>query len=195
MVWNSRSGSKRGQVFARLIIFSGSENISCHFMPLLIFTFRPSPPLDISREEADPEGRHRGVPKRTIISDNGSIRGRQIDAVECADRIHVSCAPHLFTPTDHGESKYWPSFVQSPTVCFRRNKGVEGTIRIGSRTNRKANQKICSYILQDDNLFPWFTVLESMTLAARLKIGNKSHTYRQFMVSSRHFRLSSSRLI
>lgn len=48
---------------------------------------------------------------------------------------------------------------------------------------RKANRKVCSYILQDDNLFPWFTVLESMTLAARLKIGNKSHTYRQFMVS------------
>lgn len=60
---------------------------------------------------------------------------------------------------------------------------MEGTIRIGNRNARKANRKVCSYILQDDNLFPWFTVLESMTLAARLKIGNKSHTYRQFMVS------------
>lgn len=81
-------------------------------------------------------------------------------------------------------------FVQSPLSCLplvlplllTRNNGVEGTIRIGNRTGRKANQKLCSYILQDDNLFPWFTVLESMTLAARLKIGNKSHTYRQFMV-------------
>lgn len=103
------------------------------------------------------------------------------------------CSSPFHTDDDyqnHGE--FGPSFVQSPSVCFRRNKGVEGTIRIGSRTNRKANQKICSYILQDDNLFPWFTVLESMTLAASLKIGNKSHTYRQFMVSCEFFFLYHS---
>lgn len=34
----------------------------------------------------------------------------------------------------------------------------------------KKYRKLCSYILQDDNLFPWFTVHESMTIAANLKI-------------------------
>lgn len=85
---------------------------------------------------------------------------------------------HLFTYYSHN----LPSLARPSSVPCRNN-GVDGTIRIGNGVGRKANQKVCSYILQDDNLFPWFTVLESMTLAARLKIGNKSHTYRQFMVS------------
>lgn len=35
------------------------------------------------------------------------------------------------------------------------------------------NRKICSYILQDDNLFPNFTVQENMIMAARLKISKQ----------------------
>lgn len=32
--------------------------------------------------------------------------------------------------------------------------------------------KECSYILQDDNLYGYFTVLETMQIAANLKISN-----------------------
>lgn len=34
-------------------------------------------------------------------------------------------------------------------------------------------QKHTSYILQDDNLYPWFTVHEAMTVAANLKISKE----------------------
>ncbi|CAD7079005.1 unnamed protein product [Hermetia illucens] len=50
--------------------------------------------------------------------------------------------------------------------------GVSGQISIAK--NGKESRKICSYILQEDNLFPLFTVQETMILAATLKISNKS---------------------
>lgn len=146
------------------------------------------------RKEADPSRRLWGISQWKIIGDNGTIRSGQVDPSERPHWLHVSMLSFwLTTKVPFGNRCYCiipDGFVQSPLSCLpsvfplllSRNNGVEGTIRIGNRVGRKANQKMCSYILQDDNLFPWFTVLESMTLAARLKIGNKSHTYRQFMV-------------
>ena len=45
-----------------------------------------------------------------------------------------------------------------------------------SDLSNKKCRKLCSYILQDDNLFPWFTVLESMNIAANLKISRDAMT-------------------
>lgn len=45
---------------------------------------------------------------------------------------------------------------------------------MGSSDDEKINnRKVCSYILQDDNLFPNFTVQENMIMAARLKISKQ----------------------
>lgn len=41
-----------------------------------------------------------------------------------------------------------------------------------SRSSSNA-QKLCSYILQDDNLYPFFTVNETMMTATNLKISNR----------------------
>lgn len=43
--------------------------------------------------------------------------------------------------------------------------------------------KNCSYILQDDNLYPNFTVHETMVLAANLKIANMSIDEKNLIVS------------
>ncbi|EDW03303.1 ATP-binding cassette sub-family G member 1 [Drosophila grimshawi] len=45
--------------------------------------------------------------------------------------------------------------------------GVSGTIEIGKA------RKLCGYIMQDDHFYPFFTVEETMLLAATLKISNK----------------------
>lgn len=45
----------------------------------------------------------------------------------------------------------------------------------------------CSYILQDDNLYPTFTVHESMMLAANLKIAGISNDEKNLIVSFYHF--------
>ncbi|KAM8718010.1 hypothetical protein ACLKA7_004679 [Drosophila subpalustris] len=45
--------------------------------------------------------------------------------------------------------------------------GVTGTIEIGKA------RKLCGYIMQDDHFYPFFTVEETMLLAAALKISNK----------------------
>lgn len=45
---------------------------------------------------------------------------------------------------------------------------------VGKPSGRNAQQKLCSYILQDDNLYPFFTVNEAMLIAANLKISNRS---------------------
>lgn len=42
----------------------------------------------------------------------------------------------------------------------------------GKGHNRKG-QKLCSYILQEDNLYPFFTVNETMLIAANLKISSR----------------------
>lgn len=184
---NFRTGFMRKQNFQRVHkLIKRDTRFTIHSSEIKsIFTNKfPEPtltmlfflPFDSHRKEADPERRLRGISQWTIIGDYGSIGCREINIAECPHRLPVSSnhnpnlplCPinnHLFTATEY------------------RNKGVEGSIRIGNRVGRKANKKLCSYILQDDNLFPFFTVLESMTLAARLKIGTKSYTYRQFMVS------------
>lgn len=43
---------------------------------------------------------------------------------------------------------------------------------MGNKSSTEAN-KLCSYILQDDNLYPFFTVNETMMIAANLKISNR----------------------
>lgn len=43
---------------------------------------------------------------------------------------------------------------------------------MGTKSSNNA-QKLCSYILQDDNLYPFFTVNETMMIAANLKISSR----------------------
>lgn len=43
--------------------------------------------------------------------------------------------------------------------------------------------KKCSYILQDDNLYSTFTVLETMVLAANLKIADMTADEKNLIVS------------
>lgn len=45
--------------------------------------------------------------------------------------------------------------------------GVSGTIEIGKA------RKLCGYIMQDDHFYSFFTVEETMLLAATLKISNE----------------------
>lgn len=52
-------------------------------------------------------------------------------------------------------------------------------IKLGSN---KYSRK-CSYILQDDNLYPQFTVHESMMMAANLKIAGISCDEKNLIVS------------
>lgn len=47
--------------------------------------------------------------------------------------------------------------------------------------------KKCSYILQDDNLYPNFTVHETMVLAANLKIADMSVDEKNLIVSFHQF--------
>lgn len=53
-------------------------------------------------------------------------------------------------------------------------------IKLGSS---KYSRK-CSYILQDDNLYPAFTVYETMLLAANLKIAGISTGEKKIIVSA-----------
>ncbi|XP_058446480.1 ATP-binding cassette sub-family G member 1 isoform X2 [Malaya genurostris] len=48
--------------------------------------------------------------------------------------------------------------------------GVKGSLNIG---NTVEGNKLCSYILQEDNLHPFFTVHEIMTMACDLKISSR----------------------
>lgn len=52
-------------------------------------------------------------------------------------------------------------------------KGVKGLLELGKSTAGNDAQKLCSYILQDDNLYPFFTVNETMLIAANLKISSR----------------------
>lgn len=60
--------------------------------------------------------------------------------------------------------------------------GVKGVLEMGSGSN--CGQKSCSYILQDDNLYPFFTVNETMRIATNLKISNRcmSHDDKQILI-------------
>jgi ATP-binding cassette subfamily G (WHITE) protein 1 len=60
------------------------------------------------------------------------------------------------------------------TICFAffSTKGVKGVLDMGKKSSN-SGQKMCSYILQEDNLYPFFTVNETMLIAANLKISNR----------------------
>ncbi|XP_018804492.1 PREDICTED: ATP-binding cassette sub-family G member 1 isoform X1 [Bactrocera latifrons] len=51
-------------------------------------------------------------------------------------------------------------------------KGVNGNIQFGDSPTK--SRKLCCYIMQDDHFHSWFTVEETMLLAAQLKISNDS---------------------
>lgn len=51
-------------------------------------------------------------------------------------------------------------------------KGVNGNIHFGDSQTK--SRKLCCYIMQDDHFHSWFTVEETMLLAAQLKISNDS---------------------
>lgn len=55
---------------------------------------------------------------------------------------------------------------------------------MGRKSSGHNAQKLCSYILQDDNLYPFFTVNETMTIATNLKISNRcmSHDDKQILI-------------
>lgn len=55
--------------------------------------------------------------------------------------------------------------------------------------------KKCSYILQDDNLYPFFTVHESMMLAANLKIADMSTDEKNLIVSNKSDNLFAAPII
>ncbi|KAL7042531.1 hypothetical protein ACKWTF_001178 [Chironomus riparius] len=64
-------------------------------------------------------------------------------------------------------------------------KGVKGTLEMGKKSSNSA-QKLCSYILQDDNLYPFFTVNETMLIATNLKISSRcmSHNDKQILIDN-----------
>lgn len=55
---------------------------------------------------------------------------------------------------------------------------------MGRKSSGQNAQKLCSYILQDDNLYPFFTVHETMTIATNLKISSRcmSQDYKQILI-------------
>jgi ATP-binding cassette, subfamily G (WHITE), member 1 len=54
-----------------------------------------------------------------------------------------------------------------------RTQGVKGVLEMGQKEMGNSALKMCSYILQDDNLYPFFTVNETMSMAANLKISSR----------------------
>lgn len=63
-------------------------------------------------------------------------------------------------------------------------KSVGGSIHMNDvKLGHPKYAKNCSYILQDDNLYPNFTVHETMVLAANLKIANMSIDEKNLIVS------------
>lgn len=57
-------------------------------------------------------------------------------------------------------------------LYFYSTKGVNGNIHFGDSQTK--SRKLCCYIMQDDHFHSWFTVEETMLLAAQLKISNDS---------------------
>lgn len=58
------------------------------------------------------------------------------------------------------------------SVMIFSTKGVGGNIQFGDSPTK--SRKLCCYIMQDDHFHSWFTVEETMLLAAQLKISNDS---------------------
>ncbi|XP_053961340.1 ATP-binding cassette sub-family G member 1 [Anastrepha ludens] len=73
--------------------------------------------------------------------------------------------------------------------------GVSGTINFGDTPTK--SRKLCCYIMQDDHFHSWFTVEETMLLAAQLKISNASMNMKEKKVLIEHLldtlRLSQSK--
>ncbi|CRK94326.1 CLUMA_CG007841, isoform A [Clunio marinus] len=63
-------------------------------------------------------------------------------------------------------------------------QGVKGVLEMGEKNTRYDGQKSCSYILQEDHLYPFFTVNETMTIATNLKISDRcmSHDEKQLLI-------------
>lgn len=60
---------------------------------------------------------------------------------------------------------------------------MTGEINIHQRQpGGKKYRKACSYILQDDNLYPTFNVQETMMMAASLKIAGVSQEEKEIIV-------------
>lgn len=75
-----------------------------------------------------------------------------------------------------------PVAPMSPCRQSCRKTGVKGSLNIGTTVG---GNKLCSYILQEDNLHPFFTVQEIMTMACDLKISSRclKHNDKQRLVS------------
>ncbi|XP_013112641.1 ATP-binding cassette sub-family G member 1 [Stomoxys calcitrans] len=69
-----------------------------------------------------------------------------------------------------GPSGAGKSSLMNILTGFTKN-GVTGNIKFGSAAKAR---KLCCYIMQDDHFYSWFTVEETMMLAASLKISNNS---------------------
>lgn len=66
--------------------------------------------------------------------------------------------------------------------------GVTGDINIHKpQPGGKKYRKSCSYILQEDNLYPTFNVQETMMMAASLKIAGVSHEEKELIVSKANY--------
>lgn len=78
----------------------------------------------------------------------------------------------------------WSNLSLFLSLVSCRKTGVDGTVQINEIAlgSRKYSRK-CSYILQDDNLYPAFTVYETMLLAANLKIAGISTGEKKIIVS------------
>lgn len=64
-----------------------------------------------------------------------------------------------------------------------RKGDVNGSVRLNNiPLGSKKYSKMCSYILQEDNLFPSFTVYETMLMAANLKIADISTDEKNMIV-------------
>lgn len=75
-------------------------------------------------------------------------------------------------------------FIHLFVLVSNRTQGVKGVLEMGHKDSGQNAQKMCSYILQDDNLYPFFTVNETMTIAANLKISSRcmSHDEKQILI-------------
>lgn len=81
------------------------------------------------------------------------------------------------------------TFCRVDRFCFYsilsiRQTGVVGQVKMNNvNVSDKKYRRQCSYILQDDNLYPTFTVQETMILSASLKISGISAEEKKQIVS------------
>lgn len=69
-------------------------------------------------------------------------------------------------------------------ITHNRQTGVEGQVKMNNaKVSEKKYRSQCCYILQEDNLYPTFTVQETMMLSASLKISGISLEEKEQIVS------------